>query len=123
MALTDSAPTASLRLALGDFAYVGPDTWRAGAHLLRLENTGHQDHQLRLERLNAGVTASQWLAAEDPSTLAVPVAGMARLGAGEVAYLPLTLASGDYVAYCLVTDPVSRKPHIELGMVRVLYVR
>lgn len=114
---------ATQTLRLVDFAYVGPEQWTAGAHLVRLENTGAQDHQLRLVRLREGATVQAWMAADDPDTLAAPVAGMARMGPGTVAYLPLTLEPGRYVAYCLVGDAASRRPHVELGMLRAIEVR
>lgn len=123
---TDSAlasPTGTHTIQLADFAYVGADQWASGAQLLRVENTGKQDHQLRLARLRDGATLQTWMSADDPNTVATNVAGMARLGAGEVAYLPVTLTPGSYVVYCLVADPNSKRQHVELGMMRAIQVK
>jgi hypothetical protein len=62
------------------------------------------------------------MSADDPETVATAFAGMARIGPGEVAYLPVDLTPGAYVAYCLVADATSRQPHVELGMLRLIRV-
>ena len=103
-----------------EYAYVGPDRWRAGSHMLRIENSGRQDHQLRLARLRPGASIRDWMSAADPGTVAAPVAGVARMGPGAVAYLPVELAAGSYVAYCLVTDPASGRQHVAMGMLRAI---
>jgi hypothetical protein len=105
-----------------DFAYPGPDRWAAGSHVLGVSNEGPQDHQLRLARLRPGSTVGDWMKAEDPGEHATDVAGVARLGAGAVAYLPVELPAGDYVAYCVIPDARSGRPHVELGMFRAIHV-
>jgi hypothetical protein len=115
-------PPSSQNVRLVDFAYVGPDRWAPGAQLLRIENTGLQDHQLRVARLRDGATLQMWMQADDPDTVATAIVGMARLGPGQVAYLPVNLTTGTYVAYCLVTDGATKRPHVELGMFRTYQV-
>lgn len=125
-AAADSAfsapPPSTQAVRMVDFAYVGPEHWVPGAQLLRIENTGPQEHQLRLARLRAGGTLQAWMTADDPDTVATAVVGMARVGAGEVAYLPIDLTPGSYIAYCLVTDGATKRPHVELGMMRAIQV-
>jgi hypothetical protein len=117
-----SPPAAAAGMRLVDFAYIGPDTLPAGANMLRVENSGAQDHQLRLVRLRPGSSMRDWLTAEDPRTHGRPVTGVARIGPGQVAYLPMTLAPGSYVASCLIQDPRTKTAHIELGMFRAIEV-
>jgi hypothetical protein len=117
-----TAPRETQTLGMVDFAYTGREKWSAGEQLIRVDNTGHQDHQLRLLRLNDGSSIGDWMKAENPNRLGTHIAGVARMGPGEVAYLPVSLTPGSYVAYCLVTDPKTRKPHVELGMVRQIQV-
>ena len=117
-----TAPHATQDVRLVDFAYVGPERWPAGAHLLRVENRGRQDHHLRIGRLPAGSSLRNWLESDDPGSYATPVAGVARLGPGEEAYLPVELPRGAYVLYCLVPDPISGRPHVALGMFRQIQV-
>lgn len=117
-----SAPVAQDSLVMSDFAFGGTDHWNAGPGSIRIENVGTQDHQLRLDRLNDGASLQQWISSEDPSALAVPIVGIARMGKGRVAYLPVDLRPGIYVAYCLITDPGSRRMHVEMGMFRTIQV-
>jgi hypothetical protein len=105
---------------MGDFAYAGPEQWRAGPQLIRVENAGHQDHQIRLARLNPGKSVSDWMKAGDAASRTI--SGVARMGPGQVAYLPVELIPGNYVIYCLITDPGSGKPHLALGMFRAIPV-
>ena len=115
-------PSATQEVGMVDFAYVGPDRWPAGSHVLRVENRGRQEHQLRLARLLPRSSVQDWLESEDPNDHATPVAGVARLGPGAVAYLPVELPAGTYLAYCLIPDPTSGSPHVEMGMLRVIHV-
>lgn len=114
------APVATEEIGLTDFAFLGSDQWKPGAQRLRVENRGAQDHQLRLVRLDSGTTIQQWLTSEGET--ATDVAGVARIGPGREAFLDLQLSPGTYVGYCLVTDPASRRQHVEMGMYRSFQV-
>jgi hypothetical protein len=116
----DNPPGATQEVQMVDFAYAGPERWPAGMHTLRVENTGTQDHQLQLARLSPGKSVSDWI--ESEGAMARRVAGVARMGPGTVVYLPVDLPAGSYVVYCLVTDPVSGREHIEMGMYRAIEV-
>lgn len=118
----DAPPVATREVEMVDFAYVGPERWAAGAPMLRVHNGGQQDHILILARLRPGSSLKDWMNADDSGDVATSVAGVARLGPGAVAYLPVDLPVGSYVAYCLVTDPKSGKQHVELGMLRAIQV-
>jgi hypothetical protein len=118
----ESPPTATQELRLVDFAYVGPDRWPAGSHMLRIESGGQQEHQLRLALLRSGASIQDWMSAAGSGKIARTVAGVARMGPGAVAYLPIELAAGTYVAYCLITDPTSGREHVTMGMVRAIQV-
>ena len=72
-------PAATQEVGMVDFAYVGPDRWPAGSHVLRVENRGRQEHQLRLARLHPRSSVQDWLESEDPNDHAAAVAGVARL--------------------------------------------
>ena len=60
--------------------------------------------------------------ADDPDQHATAVAGLARLGPGAEAYLPVELPTGAYVIYCLIRDPASGRPHVELGMLKAIQI-
>lgn len=120
---SSTTPVSTQTVRLLDFAYGGPDQWASGAQLLRVENAGKQDHQMRLARLRDGATLQEWTSADDPESVATTIAGMARVGANEVAYLPVDLRAGTYVLYCLVPDGPTHRAHVELGMLRTINVR
>lgn len=117
-----AVPKGRQEVRMADFAYVGADTWAPGLQLLEVRNAGKQDHQLRLARLRDGATVQDWVAAEGGDGIARDVAGVARLGPERVAYLATDLEAGEYVAYCLVPDPASGRPHVMLGMFRAIHV-
>jgi hypothetical protein len=119
---SSAAPRATQDVRMVDFAYVGAERWPAGSHMLRVENRGQQDHQLRLVRLRAGSTLKDWVNAPNPGRHGIPVAGVARMGSGQIAYLPVDLPRGTYVLHCLVPDVASGRPHAELGMFRAIQV-
>ena len=117
-----AAPEASYLVRMIDFAYMGPEQWEAGPQVLRVDNAGQQDHQVRIARLKEGATMRDWLYAEEPNDHATNIAGVARMGSGVVAYLPVDLPPGEYVIYCLVPDKDSGKPHVMMGMLRAIHV-
>lgn len=119
----DAPPRASYLVRMVDFAYMGPEDWEAGPQVLRVDNAGQQDHQVRIARLKEGSTMRDWMYAEEPNDHATNIAGVARIGSGVVAYLPVDLAPGEYVIYCLVPDKDSGKPHVRLGMLRAIHVK
>lgn len=114
-----AAPADTLRLA--DFAFVGADTVPSGDRTWRVENVGDQDHQVRVARLPAGATLGDWIGSE--GAIGADVIGVARLGAGQSAHVRVDLGSGTYVIYCLVRDPGSGRPHLDLGMFRTVQAR
>jgi hypothetical protein len=114
------APVPTRKVTMADFAYGADATWPTGDHLVHVENTGRQDHHLRIDRLPAGGDLGQWLASE--GEIGEPVAGVARTSPGEAVYLPVRLPAGSYVLYCLIPDAVSGEPHAIKGMFRALTV-
>jgi hypothetical protein len=118
----DTPPVATQEVGMVDFAYVGTEQWPVGSHLLRVENRGQQEHQLRFDRLADGTSLKDWMDAEEPGEIAMAVTGVARMGPGAVAYLPVDLSPGTYVAYCLIPDPFSGREHVEMGMLREIRV-
>lgn len=119
----DSPPKASHLVRMVDFAYMGPEDWAAGPQVLRVDNAGQQDHQVRIARLKDGSTTRDWLYAEERNDHATNIAGVARMGPGVVAYLPVDLSAGEYVIYCLIPEAKSGKSHVMLGMLRAIHIQ
>lgn len=117
-----AAPASAIEVRATDFAFATAATWPAGAQRVRVRNVGAGDHLLLLARMHDGLGLREWMDARDVSTVADPAVGIARLSAGQEAYLPVTLRDGTYVLFCLVRDPKTRKLHADLGMVRTVQV-
>ena len=115
-------PRATVAMKMTDFAYTGPERWPAGSYLVRVENVGRQDHQLRIARLPATVNFEQVVRSDNPRGLVKPVAGIGRMGPS-VTYLPVRLTPGRYVLFCLVHDPGTGLTHNKLGMFRQISVQ
>lgn len=115
-------PGDAIMLSMRDFIYYTDAPWPAGAQTLHVINDGREDHQLRIDRLDAGVTLNDWLRADDKSTVAEPFAGVARTSPGQAAYLPVLLEPGTYVLYCLIPAARSDAIHAEIGMIRAVVV-
>lgn len=119
----DAPPVATQQVGLVDFAFTGDEQWAAGPQLIRIENIGPQDHQVRIDRLRDGATLRDLMTADEDEGISTPVVGMARMSAGTTAYLPVDLAAGTYAIYCLVPEAVSGTPHVDMGMMRQIIVR
>jgi hypothetical protein len=117
-----TAPAAATELHMLDFAYRSTERWPAGAHWVRVTNEGREDHLVLVARLRDGATLRDWADADDPGRVATPLTGVARMGPGTVAYLPVTMRPGRYVLYCMIPHAGSGKPHVELGMFREVVV-
>ncbi|HEU5217200.1 MAG TPA: hypothetical protein VFU23_00975, partial [Gemmatimonadales bacterium] len=115
-------PSARIELGMADYAYTTAAVWPAGAQVIKVSNTGREDHQVRIDRLRPGVTLSKWMTAEDRSSVSEPVIGVARTGPGQTAFLPVKLTRGSYVLYCLVPAAASGTPHAMMGMMRLVTV-
>jgi uncharacterized cupredoxin-like copper-binding protein len=90
--------------------------------VIKIVNSGREDHQVRIERLREGVTVMDWINAEGDEDVSEPIAGVARTSPGQTVYLPLDLTPGTYVLYCLIPAASSGAPHAEIGMIRGITV-
>lgn len=106
-------------VTLRDFGFVMPEV-TAGESTLRVTNAGPQVHEIAIVKPLGDTSARDVLAfLRDPegSPPFVPAGGMQALEPGAGGWLHLDLAPGTYVAICLVPDPASGRPHIDLGMI------
>jgi len=94
----------------------GPTTWTA-------KNTGTQEHQVTIGKLNAGVTAQQLFAAlqqeggEAAALQMVTLYGAPQsVAPGKSVTSSVDLPEGDYVALCFIPDPADGVPHLAKGM-------
>jgi hypothetical protein len=109
-------------VALGDFAFITAPRWPSGSQLVQVRNTGREDHLMLIARLHPGATMLDFFAAEGTNRVADPAIGISRMSAGRTGFLPMNLQPGRYVLYCLITDPATKKSHVDLGMLREIEV-
>jgi len=120
-------PHADVLMRMTDFAFVSPDTLRAGQHVVRFENQGRHAHLALVLRLAPGKTLADlaaWQAngqkGPNPTTGA---GGVTEMAPGRASVLRLDLEPGRYLLVCIDTDGTEPKMHAELGMVREFTVQ
>lgn len=112
-------PVASHTIRFNDFAFEAPASVSAGAHVFRVENAGMHDHEVELFRLAPGKTVKDleaWVHTFAGPPPAQPIGGVAAIGSKQHAFFSAKLDAGDYVLFCFVIDPGSRKMHFDMGM-------
>lgn len=127
-----AAPSADVTAQLADFAFILPDSVKAGKQRWLIQNTGKQWHEMGIVKLAEGVTVASMLeilAAAGPEGPAgpppfEPVAFWSPMGAGAQAWVELDLPPGEYTVVCFLPDLSSTEgtPHLAHGMVRTLTV-
>jgi hypothetical protein len=110
-----------------DHAFALPPDIKAGRHLWRIENLGHQDHFMFIYELLPGKTLADVLAflkgeGESPLVNDRKAVGVHALSYGLSNDVWLELATGNYAAICFITDPATGMPHAMLGMTQTFTV-
>ncbi len=119
-------PQADVTVTLSDYAFALSAPLTAGAHTIRVENSGPQLHEVALERLAPGKTLAdvqRWMAGGmkgEPPTK--PVGGFIGPDVGKTGWLTVTLTPGKYLLTCHVPDAKDGKPHMAHGMVKEITV-
>jgi len=119
-------PAADDTITLSDYDFTPAHPLTAGAHTLRIENTGPQLHQLLILRLLPGKSLKdfqRWagndLIGPPPGS---PAGGIVALTKGRHAEFTATLAAGNYVLVCFAPDDNDGKPHVAHGMMKAFTV-
>ena len=110
---------------LNEYAFTAPETLRAGAHALRIENRGREEHHIAVARLAPGKSLADALREQPPNEPPsyVVIGGTASIGPGLHNILHVSLEPGPYLLICFVLDRTKvGKRHYELGMLRTLTV-
>ena len=119
-----------------DFHFRGPATLPAGFDTIRFTNSGHEPHELDIAGIAPGKTmADVKMALMQNSSGPTPswvrnVGDWSVLSPGSTMWPRTYLRPGNYVLLCFVPDSFSypghkatNKPHVMLGMVRIIHVR
>ena len=114
-------PTADVRMTLHDYAFDMTPAISAGRRTVRVENAAAQPHEALLGRLAPGKSATdllQWMARREGPMPGEQIGGTTALSTGEVNFLTMDFAPGEYVLLCFVRDATDGKSHLAHGMVR-----
>ncbi len=116
-------------VTMSDFAFQMPvSTVQPGKSYWNVTNVGVQPHEFIVVRLLPGKTPTDitsfvsgpQMGGPPPFTSAGGIQGLER-GMSGIAVLDLPV--GEYAAVCNIPDPMSRKSHLQLGMIAGLSVR
>lgn len=122
-AATPPASDVAVTLTDYDFTFTKPLT--SGKHVLRVETTSSQPHEIVIAKLPPGKTPPDLLTWVDNQTGPPPVesiVGSTSVNKGEVNLVPLDLAPGNYALMCFMLDAKDGKPHAVHGMMKPIKV-
>lgn len=118
-------PTPEITVKLVDYGFEFSAPLAAGRHLLRVENTGPQMHEMVVVKLAPGATAESWAKwAEKPvgPSQGTVVNGASPMTAGIANIVPVDLTPGEYALICFVADAKDGKLHLTHGMIKQITV-
>jgi hypothetical protein len=117
-------PDITITLTDYDFHVSAPLT--VGSHVIRVENTGPQPHELVLARLSEGKSIKDITAWEKGGEKGLPpvspVGGVSPMMAKESGQFTVELTPGDYAFICFLPDVKDGKAHLMHGMVKSVKV-
>jgi len=110
--------TADITLDLVDFSFVLSAIPAAGTQTIRVNNAGHQPHEVLLVKLPADATPMDFVASIGTDTLRGELAGgITEIEPGMYNLFTATFESGvKYGLLCFVMDPETGQPHFMQGM-------
>ena len=115
-------PQADYTVKLGEYSFILPETFRAGSHLVKFENSGKEDHLAFVFKLPDGMTPEEAMQSEDPSVDWAQAQGIHALGGGASAYVEMTFEPGaTYLFDCPIPNDAG-KAHDEMGMMRFVTI-
>jgi uncharacterized cupredoxin-like copper-binding protein len=119
-------PAADVHVTLTDYAFAVTPTLSAGKHVLRVENTASQPHEVFFVKLVEGKGAPDmvnWIEKPQGPPPGQPVGGTSTFATGEVNFVSLDLAPGRYGLYCFAPDAKDGLPHVAHGMMQEITVQ
>lgn len=121
-----SEPKADVVLRLTDYAFELSKPIDPGSHVIRIENSAKQSHEVVIGRLLPGKTmrqALEWLnnGQHGPAPVSA-IGGASGLANGRHQIITATFEPGRYVFLCFIPDAKDGKPHTEHGMAREFVV-
>jgi len=120
-------PAGDVTIKLTDYDFQLSQPLTAGKHVVRVENTGAQGHEIAIAALSPGKTLQDFIAWEQggekgPLPTGRWLGGVTTLDAGGHAQFTTTFAPGSYLLLCFWPDAKDGKPHIMHGMAKEIRV-
>jgi len=120
-------PAADVTIKLTDYDFLLSQPLTAGKHVVRVENTGAQAHEIAIAALAPGRTLQDFIAwdqggGKGPSPTGRWLGGVSAIDAGRHARFTTTFAPGSYLLLCFWPDAKDGKPHLVHGMVKQITV-
>ena len=120
-------PATDVTIKLTDYDFQLSQPLTAGKHVVRVENTGAQAHEIVIAALAPGKTLRDFIAWEEggekgPLPTGEWLGGVTTLDAGGHAQFATTFAPGSYLLLCFWPDAKDGKPHIMHGMAKQITV-
>jgi uncharacterized cupredoxin-like copper-binding protein len=119
-------PAADVHVTLSDYAFAVTPALSAGKHVLRVENTASQPHEVFFVKLVEGKGAPDmvnWIQKPQGPPPGQPIGGTSTFATGEVNFVSLDLTPGRYGLYCFVPDAKDGLPHVAHGMMQEITVQ
>jgi hypothetical protein len=117
---------ADVTVKLTDFAFELSKPLTAGSQLIKVENAGHQAHELVLTRLAPGKTVKdieRWEKGGEKGRPPISaIGGIAPMDVNEAGQFTVDLTPGEYALICFVPDMKDGKAHLIHGMVKPITV-
>ncbi len=118
---TAAAPTATVTVAMTDYAWDVAPAFTAGKQVVKLVNNAEQSHEMFVIKLAEGKTVDdlmKWGATFKGPMPGSAMGGISGMPKGGEAYLSMDLTPGNYVLLCFLPDAKDGKPHIVHGMMK-----
>ena len=120
-------PATDVTIKLTDYDFQLSQPLTAGKHVVRVENTGAQAHEIVIAALSPGKTLRDFIAWEEggekgPLPTGEWLGGVTTLDAGGHGQFTTTFAPGSYLLLCFWPDAKDGKPHIMHGMAKQISV-
>ena len=120
------APAADISVMMTNYAWQVTPEMTAGKHIIKLENSADQSHEMVIASLSPGKTVADlaaWVDKQEGPPPAKPIGGISAMAPGAVAYVPVDLTPGEYGLLCFLQDSKDGKPHAAHGMLKQFTVK
>src|SRR2546425_1214426 len=120
-------PATDVTIKLTDYDFQLSQPLTAGKHVVRVENTGAQAHEIVIAALSAGKTLQDFIAWEaggekGPLPTGEWLGGVTTLDVGGAPPVPVNLAPRSDLLPCFWPDAKDGKPHIMHGMAKQITI-